>query len=272
LVYYGDVWARSNRLTRPSLHAIEVSDGTTCGALGTNISHIWVPEGAEPSFDERRFRKCDWKAFYPEAAEAIPPKMPKPRGGCISMTCFVDADHVGYRITRRSHTGVLLYDNRAPIIWYSKHHDTVETSTFESEFVAMKTAIELVEGIKYKLRMMFVPVEGPTSVFCGNSAVVINTSAPESTLEKKHNDSAYHRAREASDAGTIRIAKEDGYRNQPRWCTYQVNGGTTAEAVVVPHLMVNWTGWSEIQKGSHPQVYICNTVDIAAATQSGATV
>jgi hypothetical protein len=50
-------------------------------------------------------------------------------------------------------------------------------------------------------------------VFCDKSAVVINTSAPESTLEKKHNAIAYHRAREASAAGTIRIAKEDGETN-----------------------------------------------------------
>jgi hypothetical protein len=43
--------------------------------------------------------------------------------------------------------------------------------------------------------------------------VVINTSAPESTLKMKHNAIAYHRAREALAVGNIRIVKEDADTN-----------------------------------------------------------
>jgi hypothetical protein len=157
------------------------------GYLKAHPRSTLVFDDPDPSFDEGRARKCNWTDFYPEAAEAIPPNMPEPRGCSVSTTCVVDADHAGCQITRRSHTGVLLYVNRAPIIWHFKCQNTVETSTFGSEFVAMKTAIEFVEGLGYKLGMMGIPVEGPTSVFCDNSAVVINTSAPESTLKKKHN-------------------------------------------------------------------------------------
>ena len=116
-------------------------------------------------------------------------------------------------MSRRSHTGVLIYINRAPIIWFSKRQNTVESSTFGSEFVAMKQAVELVEGLRYKLRMMGVEVDGPTNLFCDNEAVVLNTTRPESTLKKKHNAIAYHRAREAQAAGIVRIAKEDGETN-----------------------------------------------------------
>ena len=42
--------------------------------------------------------------------------------------------------------GVILYINRAPIIWYSKRQNTVESSTFGSEFIAMKIAVELIES------------------------------------------------------------------------------------------------------------------------------
>ena len=77
----------------------------------------------------------------------------------------------------------------------------------------MKQAVELVEGLRYKLRMMGVEVDGPTNVFCDNEAVVTNTTRPESTLKKKHNAIAYHRAREAQAAGIVRIAKEDGDTN-----------------------------------------------------------
>ena len=100
------------------------------------------------------------------------------------MSCFVDADHAGWQATRRSQTGILIYVNRAPILWYSKRQNTVETSTFGSEFVAARITVEMVEGLQYKLQMMRVQVDGPTNVFCDNAAVVMNTTKPESTLKK----------------------------------------------------------------------------------------
>ena len=43
--------------------------------------------------------------------------------------------------------GILIFVNRAPIIWYSKHQNTVETSTFGSEFVAMWIAVKLIKSL-----------------------------------------------------------------------------------------------------------------------------
>ena len=131
----------------------------------------------------------------------------------MTMSCFVDADHAGCRETRRSHTGIIIFLQRAPITWYSKRQNTVETSSFGSEFVAMKTAVEQVEALRYKLRMMGIPVNGPTNVFCDNESVFRNTTKPESVLKKKHNAIAYHRTREAIAAGIVRIAWEDGRFN-----------------------------------------------------------
>jgi hypothetical protein len=71
----------------------------------------------------------------------------------------------------------------------------------------------MVEGLRYKLRMMGVQVDGPTNVFCDNELVVKNSTKPESTLKKKNNAIAYHRVREAQAAGIVRIAKEDGETN-----------------------------------------------------------
>ena len=84
---------------------------------------------------------------------------------------------------------------------------------FGSEFVAARIAVEMVEGLRYKLRMMGVQVDGPTNVFYDNAAVVMNTTKPESTPKKKHNAIAYHRVREAQAAGVVWIAKEDGETN-----------------------------------------------------------
>ena len=172
-----------------------------------------VFDDTEPEFNGRRFKICDWSELYPDAAEAIPRDMPAPRGRSVVMSCFVDADHAGCRVTRRSHTGVIIFINRAPILWFSKRQNTVESSTFGSEFVAMRIAIEMIEGLRYKLRMMGVGIDGPCNVFCDNNAVVLNTVNPESMLKKKHAAINYHRAREAIAAGVIRVAKEDTATN-----------------------------------------------------------
>jgi hypothetical protein len=161
-------------------------------------------------FDDRAFNVCDWSEFYPDAEEAIPHNVPEARGNGVVTSSFVDSDHAGCKETRRSHTGVILYVNKAPILWYSKHQNTVKTSTFGSEFCAMKIAIDMIEGLCYKLRMMGLPLNGPTSVFCDNQSVVKNTTAPESVLKKRHNAIAYHRAREAQAAGIICVAWENG--------------------------------------------------------------
>ena len=77
----------------------------------------------------------------------------------------------------------------------------------------MKTAVEMVETMRYKMRMFGVFVEGPASVFCDNKAVYKNTVMPESVLRKKHHSISYHRCREAVAAGTIQVDKEGTKKN-----------------------------------------------------------
>ena len=166
-----------------------------------------------PAISERMFKKYDWHDFYRDAIEAIPGDMPIPRGNSMSTHCFVDASHGSDRATRRSQTGILLFCNKAPVIWHSKRQNTVEASTFGSEFQAMKNAVELTESLRYKLRMFGVPLDNATNIFCDNEAVYKNTTMPESTLKKKHHSIAYHRCREAVAAGTVRVAKEGTLTN-----------------------------------------------------------
>ena len=51
----------------------------------------------------------------------------------------------------------------------------METTTFGSEFVAMRIATEMIQGLRYRLGMMGVPL---VRSMC--SAVVLNASLPES--------------------------------------------------------------------------------------------
>ena len=144
--------------------------------------------------------------FYPNVEELIPPNAPPAYGKLVQTTCHCDSDHAGNLLTCHSQTGILLYVNRAPILWFSKKQTSVETSTFGSEFVALKTATEMIKGFRYKLRMMGILVEDQTWTLVDNQSVVMNTSRPNSTLKKKSNSVVYHYVREAAAAKEILIS------------------------------------------------------------------
>ena len=170
----------------------------------------WIPIRDEASPKERA---ALMKRIYPDANQEDPPGMPEPRGSSIQFTIFVDADHAGNKITRRSQTGILVYANMTPIQWISKRQNTVESSTFGSEFLALKHACELIKGLIYKIKMLGIPIEGPVRILCDNQSVVINGSFPESVLKKKHCSIAYHIVRETVAAGIAEIYWEDGKTN-----------------------------------------------------------
>ena len=117
----------------------------------------------------------------------------------------VDANHAGNISNRRSHYGIILYFNNAPIIWYSKLQNTVEVSIFGPEFSTLGIATEIIEVLQYKLRFFGVPVEGPTAVFCDKTLVVKNFSIPISVLNQIHNAICYHRLMEYQAEGVLRF-------------------------------------------------------------------
>jgi hypothetical protein len=150
---------------------------------------------------------CDWSDFYPIDKTVLDiPGMPKPLGDSIQTTCFVDSDHAGDVATRRSRTGVLIFCNRAPIVIYSKKQGSIETASFGSELSAMKTATELVGGLRYKIQMMGCPLDGATYMKCDNMSVVHNCSNPASQLKKKSNSIAYHYVRERCAFGDLSVS------------------------------------------------------------------
>jgi hypothetical protein len=182
-------------------------------------------DSRRPEIDERIFHhNAEWKEFYGDVAEELPPNMPEPRGHPVTISAFVDANHAGNIVTRRSHTGIFLFVQNAPIIWFSKRQNTVEAATFGSEFVALRICKELIVALRYKLRMFGVPIDGPANVFCDNRGVVKNASIPESTLMKKHNAINYHAVREAAAAGILRVGKEDGETNLADLLTKVLSG------------------------------------------------
>jgi hypothetical protein len=159
-------------------------------------------------YGDFRTKKEDFAEYYRGAEEQIPHDMPQPRGRPVVTIESVDASHAANKKTRRSHTGFLLFLNRSTILWYSKRQQTVESSTFSSEFIALRTGTQASQYLCFKLRMSGVPiVEGhATTIFCDNESVVKNSTNVESVLNKKHSSVAYHYVHWAVAAGIITVA------------------------------------------------------------------
>ena len=143
--------------------------------------------------NEDRFIKCDCQDTYPGATEDFPVDLPPPLGNYITTTCFVDARHGSNLLNRSSHTGILLFLNLAQ-----------STGTVSgSEFIALKTAVEIIIAFRFKLRCFGIPIDGPTNVLCDNETMCNNTRSHDSRLNKKHNAIAFHKSREAVAASFI---------------------------------------------------------------------
>jgi hypothetical protein len=115
--------------------------------------------------------------------------------------------------------------NMAPIVWFSKHQPTVESSVFGAEFVAMNNGIETCRGLRYKLRMMGVTLSGPTFVYGDNMSVVHNTQSPAYVLKKKSNSICYHAVRESAAMGDSIIGHVPSVDDPADICTKVVPGG-----------------------------------------------
>ena len=93
-----------------------------------------------------------------------------------------------------------------PWCGYRSEINTVKSSTFGPEFVALRVTTELIEGLRYKLRMFGVPIDSATSVYCDNQSVIKTAAVPASTLSKKHNSGCYHKVIGSVVSGWISIA------------------------------------------------------------------
>ncbi len=154
-----------------------------------------------------------WTDMYPGAEEELPPDMPEPKGNSVRMTVYKDSSHACDLLTRRSTTGIVLFLNNTLTRWVSKRQKTVESSTYGSELIAARTAIDLIVEVRYQLRMLGVPLDGPTLMLGDNKSVVISTAVPSSVLKKKHCSICWHRVREAIASKAVRFVHIDTSKN-----------------------------------------------------------
>ncbi len=79
--------------------------------------------------------------------------------------------------------------------------------------MVMKTGIEALCGIHYKLRMMDIPIDGAIHIYGDSMSVINNTLKPESILKKKNNAVCYHTVHESVAMGESLTVHIDGDEN-----------------------------------------------------------
>ena len=154
-----------------------------------------VYDPSDPVVNKHEFEQRDWMASefgHLQGVEVMPPNMPEPQGMGFVMRAKVDADHAADTITRRSRMGFLVYLNSGLVYWWTNKQTGIESSSFGSEFIAMKQCCEYIRGLRYKLQMMGILVVGLAYIYGDNQSVLANTTIPDSTLKKKSQSNAYH--------------------------------------------------------------------------------
>ena len=165
------------------------------------------------SYDGLDFKDEDWTKCYPDAEEYIEENSSEPKVDTVPLTVFKDASHATCLDTRRSVTGILILLGNGPFFYFSKRQNTLENSTYDSELVAMRYFIKNLLRLLYKLRMMEMDVEKCSILLGGNNSMIVNTQLSSSSIKKKHNAVAFHKAREAVAAGYVRTGHIDGTEN-----------------------------------------------------------
>ena len=96
----------------------------------------------------------------------MPRNILEPLGNHVLVRAWVDANHAGNQANMISHSGILIYVNNALVLSFNKRQNTVESSSFRSELVALRIATDMIEALRYKLRCFGIPIGGPETVLC----------------------------------------------------------------------------------------------------------
>jgi hypothetical protein len=159
-------------------------------------------------------KEYDWiNSIYGAHAEELPSDMPIPKGKPMRTTTYADANLLHCLATGRSMSGIIHLINQTPAAWFCKKQNVVETATYGSEFMVARQATEQIMDLRYTLRMMGIPLDGPAWLFGDNQSVITSSTIPHSNLNKRHNALSYHRVREAIAAKVLHFIHVDGKRN-----------------------------------------------------------
>ena len=141
------------------------------------------------------------------------------------MRAYFDYDHSGGLTTRQSRTRLIIFLNSSPIYWFLKRQTLAETSSFGSEFIAIKQCCEYVRAMCYNIRMAGTPMDLPTYITGYTKYLICNTSKPHSILKNKSSSIAFHFIREGTAKDEWKTAYINTHLNTANILTKLLSGG-----------------------------------------------
>jgi hypothetical protein len=143
----------------------------------------------------KAFKKQEWvgTVYGKDLKEELPPNAPKAWGKGMRMCVFVDSDHAGDTVSRKSRTDFFVFLQYAPIYWCSKKQDGIETSSFVLNLSLWKRPVSMFVdwGTICAWWELTYCVSQPY-IYSDNQSVLCNTTILDSKLKKKANSVAYH--------------------------------------------------------------------------------
>ena len=126
---------------------------------------------------------------------------------------WVDSDYASCPVTRRSHTGYVLYLNNGPIAWKSKQQACVTLSSAEAEYIAASQCAQTVLYIRHLLRYLGYEQLTRTVLFEDNEACIKMSRNPVNPDAAKHIDTRMYRLRELVQDKLIWLEKTPTHLN-----------------------------------------------------------
>jgi hypothetical protein len=211
------------------------------------------PDGAirfrtdTPNYEDQYTPKTsNWeRTVYGEPFEEIPADMPEPKGKMVRQSGKFDANLQHDLVTGRSAMGTFHMVQGTVIHFSSKRQSTVETATYATEFIAGRTCLDESIAIRYELRMLGAPLEGPIWLFGDNKVMIESSSEPSGRLAKRHLILSWHRLREKAAMKIVYYLHIDSKENVSDCLTKHL-AHPQLWALIKEHLFHRWVERHEV--------------------------
>jgi hypothetical protein len=187
---------------------VPIPHDATPRTFGASWIYIWIPTQIPgrshpvphdtPRHEDKYTPNVkEWeRTVYGEPFEELPEDMPVPKGKIVRQSAWFDANLQHDLVTGRSAMGSFHMVQGTPIHSSSKRQNTVETATNATEFIAGQTCLDEAVAIRYELRMLGAPLDGPMWMFGDNKSMINSSSEPSGRRAKRHLILSWHRLRE----------------------------------------------------------------------------
>jgi hypothetical protein len=118
---------------------------------------------------------------------------------------YSDADYGGCTETRKSTSGYCFLLCNGVISWRTCKQQCISTSTVESEYVALKYAVQEAVWLRRLLVELGFPQSEPTTIHEDNQGCISLAKNPHDHSRTKHIDICYHYSRSKVKDGTIKL-------------------------------------------------------------------